>query len=61
MRRKVRAYQSPMWNRLVTQPIDDRDGMDGEGEGTSGEEENGGREWLSAAAMTIDGGAPVGL
>ena len=50
-----------MWNRLVTLPIDDREGMDGGGEGTSAKEENGGREWLSAAAMTVDGGVAVGL
>ena len=45
-----------MWNRLVTPSIDDREGMDGGGEGTSDKEENGGREWLSMAAMTVDGG-----
>ena len=61
MRRKARASQSPMWNRLVTLPIYDRGGMDGGGEGTSAKEENGGREWLSAAAMTVDGGVVVGL
>ena len=32
-----------MWNRLVTPPIDDREGMDGGGEVTSTKEENGGR------------------
>ena len=50
-----------MWNRLVTPSIDDREGMDGGGEGTSDKEENGGREWLSMAAMTVDGGVAVGL
>ena len=34
---------------------------DGGGEGTSAKEENGGREWLSAAAMTVDGGVTVGF
>ena len=29
-----------MWNRLVTPPIDDREGMDGGGEGTSAKEKN---------------------
>ena len=48
-----------MFNRLVTPPIDDREGTDGGGEGTSAKEENGGREWLSAAAMTVDGGVAV--
>ena len=50
-----------MWNRLVTQLIDDREGMDGGREGTSANEENGGRGWFSAAAMTVDGGVAVGL
>ena len=50
-----------MWSRLVTPPIYDRERMDGGGEGTSAKEENGGREWLSAAAMTVDGGVVVGL
>ena len=35
--------------------------MDGGGEGTSANKENGGREWLSATAMTVDGGVVVGL
>ena len=61
MCRKVRAYQSPMWNHLVTPAIDDREGMDGGGEGTSAKDENGGREWLSTAAMTVDRGVAVGL
>ena len=34
---------------------------DGGGEGTSAKEENGGREWLSAAAMIVDGGVTVGF
>ena len=33
----------------------------GGGEVTSAKEENVGREWLSAAAMTVDGGVAVGL
>ena len=61
MHRKARASQSPMWNRLVTLPIDDREGLGGGGEGTSAKEENGGREWFSAADMTVDGGVAVGL
>ena len=35
--------------------------MDGGVEGTSAKEENGGREWFSAAAMTFDVGVEVGL
>ena len=50
-----------MWNRLVTPPIDDREGMDIGGEGTSSKEDNGWREWFSAAAMAVDGGVAVGL
>ena len=50
-----------MCNRLVTPPIDDREGMDGGGEVTSSKEDNGGREWLSAEAMTVDGGVAVDL
>ena len=50
-----------MWNRLVTPRIDDREGMDGGGEGKIAKGENGGREWFSAAAMTVFGGATVGL
>ena len=61
MHRKSRASQSPMWNRLVTLLIDDREGMGGGGEETSAKEENGGREWLSAVAMTVDRGVAVGL
>ena len=34
---------------------------DGGGEGTSAKDENGGREWLSTAAMTVDRGVAVGL
>ena len=48
-------------NRLVTPPIDDREGMNGGGEGTSAKEENGGREWFSATDMTVGGGVAVGL
>ena len=50
-----------MWNRIFTPPIDDREGMDRGGEGTSAKEENGGREWCSAAAMAVDGGVVVSL
>ena len=50
-----------MWNRLVAPPINVREGMEGEDEGTSSKEANGGREWLSMAAMTVDGGVSVGL
>ena len=50
-----------MWNRLVTPPIDDREGMDGGGEGTNDKEENLGRDWFSAEAMTVDGGVEVGF
>ena len=50
-----------MCNRLVTPPIEDREGTDGGGEGTSAKVENGGREWLSAAAMIVDGGVAIGL
>ena len=53
MRRKERASQIPIWNRLVTLTINDREKMYGGGEGTSSKEENGGREWLSAAAMSV--------
>ena len=61
MRRKAWSSQSPMWDRLFTLPINDREGMDGGGEGTSAKEENGGREWLSTASMTVDGGVAIGL
>ena len=50
-----------MWNRLVTPPIDGRDGMDGGGEGTITKEFNGGREWFSTVAMTVYGGVAVGF
>ena len=50
-----------MWNRLVTPPIYDREVMDGGGEGTSAKEENGGREWFSAADMTAGVEVAVGL
>ena len=50
-----------MCNRLVTPPINDREGMYGRGEGTSAKEENGEREWFSAADTTVDGGVAVGL
>ena len=36
------------------QPIDEREGMDRGGEGASAKEENGGRAWLPAEAMTVD-------
>ena len=48
-------------NRLVTPSIGDRDGMEGRGEGKRANEVNGGREWLSTAAMTVDGGVAVYL
>ena len=35
--------------------------MDGGGEGTSSKEKNGGGEWVSAAAMPVDGAVAVGL
>ena len=50
-----------MWNLLVTPLIDDREGMDVGGEGTSAKEENGGREWFYVADMTFDGGVAVDL
>ena len=61
MRRKARTSQSPTWNQLFTLTIDDREGMDGGGEGTRAQEDNGRREWLSAAAMTFDRGVAIGL
>ena len=61
----VSLYGFSSWigicNLLATPPIDDREGMDGGGEGTSAKEENGWREWFSATAMTVDGGVAVGL
>ena len=56
MCRKAQASQSPMWNRHVTLPINDRKGMDGGGEGTSAKEENVEREGLYVADMTVDRG-----
>ena len=50
-----------MRNHLVTPPINDRERIDGGGEGTSAKEENVGREWLSTAAMKVDVGVAVGL
>ena len=50
-----------MGNRLVTPMIGDGEGMEGGGDGTSAKEANGGRKWLSAAAMAVDGGVAVGL
>ena len=50
-----------MWNCLVTPSINDREGIDGGGEGISAKDENIGREWFSVAAMEVDGGAEVGL
>ena len=50
-----------MWNCLVTLPINDREGMDKGGEGTSANSDNGGRDLFSVAAMAIDGGVVVGL
>ena len=61
MRSKARASQIPMWNRLVKPTIDDKEGMCRGGEVTSANEENGGRDWFSAAAMTVYGGLAVGL
>ena len=43
-----------MWNRLVTLSIDDREGMEGGGEGTTDKEANRGRGWLSIVDMTVD-------
>ena len=43
-------------NRLVTPPINEREGMEGGGENTSAKEGNAGREWLSTVNMTGDGG-----
>ena len=50
-----------MWNCLVTPSINDREGTGGGGEGTSAKEENGGMEWLYAAAVTVDVRVAVGL
>ena len=50
-----------MWNCLVTPSINDREGIDGGGEGISAKDENIGREWFSVAAMKFDGGVEVGL
>ena len=50
-----------MCNLLVTPPINDREGMDVGCEGTSAKEENGEREWFSAAAVPVDGGVADGL
>ena len=50
-----------IWNRLVTPSINGKEGMDGGDEGESSKEENGGREWFSAAAMKVDIGLVVGL
>ena len=50
-----------MCNRVVTLTIDDMEGMDRRGEGTSTNEENGGREWFYAAATIVDVGVAVGL
>ena len=49
------------WNCLVAPSIDDREGMEKGGEGTSAKDANLGREWFSATAMTVDGGLAVGL
>ena len=43
-----------MWNRLVTPSIDDREGMEGGGEGKTAKEVNGGREWLSEVDMKVE-------
>ena len=61
MHRKARASQIPMRNRFVTPLINDREGMDRGGKGTSTNGENGRREWFSAAAMKVDGRVAVGL
>ena len=45
-----------MWIRLVTTPIDDRESMEGGGEGTSAKEVNGGSNWFSKADMMVGGG-----
>ena len=45
----------------ATPPINDREGMDGGYGSKIAKEKNGGREWFSAAAMTVDGGVAVGF
>ena len=50
-----------MCNRLVTPSINGKEGMNGGVEGESSKEENGGREYFSAVAMTVDRGLAVGL
>ena len=61
----VSIYAFYLWigmcNHLVTPPINDREGMDGGGEGISSKEDNGGREWFSAEDMKVDRGVEVGL
>ena len=44
MRRKAQASQIPMWDRLVTLSIDDREENDGRGEGTNAKENIIGRQ-----------------
>ena len=43
------------WNSLVKLSIDDREVMEGGGEGTSDKKANEGREWFSAADMPVYG------
>ena len=50
-----------MCNRLVAPPIDDREGMDVGVDGTYDKEDNGGRDWFSAADITINIGVAVDL
>ena len=39
--------------------VDDREGMEGGGEGTSAKEANGERRWLSVVALAVYGGVSV--
>ena len=50
-----------IWNCINTPTINYRELMGGGGYGPSAKEDNGGREWFSAAPMTVDGGVAVGL
>ena len=50
-----------MCNGVVMPPIDDREGIEGGGEGTSAKEANGWMEGFSVVAMMVDGGVAVGL
>ena len=52
-----------MWNTALSRSRSIEQGRNGQRgvRGTSAKEANGGREWLSAAAMIVDGGVAVGL